>query len=105
LPVDFLNYLLLTLVSIAVVLLIQVVGLILVLALLTLPSAVAAYWARGMKTMVLLSSVTALFSIFIGLEAAVNLDWPAGPVIILSSASVFGLSMTIVHLRSKHAKA
>ena len=105
LPVDFLNYLLLTLVSIAVVLLIQVVGLILVLALLTLPSAAAAHWARGMKTMVILSSVTALFSIFTGLEAAVNLDWPAGPVIILSSASIFGLSMAIVHLRSKLAKA
>ena len=45
-----------------------------VLTLLTLPSTVAAHWARGMKSMVILSSGTALFLIFIGLEAAANLD-------------------------------
>lgn len=92
LPVDALNYLLLVLIAVSVVLLIQVVGLILVLALLTLPSAIAAHWTRSMISMVLVSTGTALVSIFAGLEAAVKLDWPAGPVIILSAASMFGLS-------------
>ncbi|MBC2607828.1 metal ABC transporter permease [Pelagicoccus albus] len=98
LPVDGLNYLLLTLIAIAVVLLIQVVGLILVLALLTLPSASAAHWARGMVAMVGLASLIALASIFVGLEAAVSLDWPAGPVIVLAAASLFSLSSILRHI-------
>lgn len=93
LPVDALNYLLLTLVAVAVVLLIQVVGLILVLALVTLPSALAAHWARGMGSMVALASGSALVSMLFGLEAAVRFDLPAGPVIILTTSSLFGLSL------------
>lgn len=95
LPVDGLNYLLLTLIAVAVVLLIQVVGLILVLALLTLPSAIAAHWARNMETMVALASVSALASIVFGLDIAVRLDWPAGPVTILTAAGLFGISMAL----------
>lgn len=92
LPVDRLNYLLLILIAVSVVLLIQVVGLILVLALLTLPSAIAANWTRSMIGMVSMATAVALASIFAGLEAAVKLDWPAGPVIILSAAALFGIS-------------
>lgn len=95
LPVDALNYLLLILIAIAVVLLIQVVGLILVLALLTLPSAIAAHWTRSMPTMVAMASTTALLSILVGLEAAVTLDWPAGPVIILTAAILFVISLAL----------
>ncbi len=105
LPVNALNYLLLVLIAVAVVLLIQVVGLILVLALLTLPSAVAAHWTRSMIGMVLAASGTALISILVGLEVAVKLDWPAGPVIILTAASLFGLSqISLKVLAASHAR-
>lgn len=95
LPVDGLNYLLLALIAVSVVLLIQVVGLILVLALLTLPSAVAAHWTRSMIGMVIAATAIALGSILAGLEAAVHLDWPAGPVIILSATFLFALSLIV----------
>lgn len=93
LPVDWLDRLLLVLIAIAVVLLIKVVGLILVLALLTLPAAVAAHWALSMQRMVVFSTLASLLSVGVGMAAAIWLDWPAGPTIILASTSIFALSM------------
>ena len=92
-PVGLLDKLLLVLVSVAVVLLIQVVGLILVLALLTLPAAIAAHWTRSMAGMVALATLSALSAILLGFWASVTLDWPAGPTIILVAASLFAGSM------------
>lgn len=92
LPVGLLDKTLLVLISVAVVLLIQVVGLILVLALLTLPAAIAAHWARGMAAMVALATAASLGAIGLGFWASVTLDWPAGPTIILGAACLFALS-------------
>lgn len=94
LPVALLDRLLLMLIAISVVLLIKVVGLILVLALLTLPAAVAAHWAQSMPRMVGFATLAALVSVGAGMAVAVALDWPAGPTIIIAAASTFALSMT-----------
>jgi len=95
LPVDWLDRLLLILIAIAVVLLIKVVGLILVLALLTLPAAIAAHWARSMIRMVIIATAASLISVGLGMAAAIWLDWPAGPTMIIAAASVFALSMML----------
>ncbi|MFE3836054.1 metal ABC transporter permease [Pseudogemmobacter sonorensis] len=100
LPVRLLNYLLLVLVAVTVVLLIQVVGLIMVLALVTLPAAVAAHWSRDMKHMVAFATASAGLAILVGLALAVALDWPAGPVIILTCAGLFAISTAVVRLRA-----
>ena len=96
LPVVWLDRLLLVLIAVAVVLLIKVVGLILVLALLTLPAAVAAHWARSMIWMVAFATAASLVAVSAGMAAAIWLDWPVGPTIILAAASVFALS-NMVH--------
>jgi len=67
LPVTGLNLLLLVMVSLAVVLLIQVVGLILVIALLTLPAAAAAHWAGTLGGMMFGAAGFGAFAIVLGL--------------------------------------
>jgi zinc transport system permease protein len=94
LPVQWLDRLMLVLVAVAVVLLIQVVGLILVLALLTLPAAVAAHWSHSMLAMVIGATASGLLAVGVGMAGAVAFDLPAGPMIILAAAIVFGLSLT-----------
>ena len=56
-PVGFFYLLLLVLVAVTVVLLIQVVGLILVLALLTLPAAVAGHYVHSLGRMMLIATL------------------------------------------------
>lgn len=101
LPVVWLDRLLLVLIAISVVLLIKVVGLILVLALMTLPAAVASHWALTMKGMVGVAILASLLSVGIGLLISVYLDWPAGPTIILSAAGVFAVSMVVQAVRKR----
>lgn len=100
LPVVWLDRLLLVLIAIAVVLLIKVVGLILVLALMTLPAAVASHWSLSMKGMVGVATLASLLSVGIGMLLSVHWDWPAGPTIILSAAGVFATSMLVKTVKS-----
>jgi zinc transport system permease protein len=82
-PVTFFHLLLLCLVAVTVVLLIRVVGLILVIALLTLPAAVAAQYASTLgRIMVGATGLGAVFAVA-GLALAYDADLPAGATIIL----------------------
>lgn len=82
-PVDFLYVLLLLLIAISVVLLIQVVGILLVITMLTIPPSIANLATRRLSSMmavaVLLGSCFCLF----GTSVAFFLDWPAGATIAL----------------------
>jgi zinc transport system permease protein len=91
-PVAFFYLLLLVLVAVTVVLLIQVVGLILVIALLTLPAAVAGHYVHSLGRMMLLA--TLLGSLFTsgGLALAYAPDLPAGPTMVLLAGAVYALS-------------
>jgi len=103
-PVGFFYLLLLVMVALTVVLLIQVVGLILVLALLTLPAAIAAHYVHSISRMMLLSTVLgSLFSIF-GLALSYQPDLPAGPSIILLAGLVYILSALFSHAWLSHKK-
>jgi zinc transport system permease protein len=82
-PVTGFYLLLLCLVAVTVVLLIQVVGLILVIALLTLPAAIAGHWVHTLGRVMLVA--TGLGAIFTsaGLALAYTPDLPAGPTMVL----------------------
>ncbi len=82
-PVAFFYQLLLCMVALAVVVLIQVVGLILVIALLTLPAASAAIYVKSLGRMMLLASLFGMLFTLIGLVIAFRWDLPAGATIIL----------------------
>jgi zinc transport system permease protein len=93
--VEFYYLLLLVSVAITVVLLIQVVGLILVIALLTLPAAIAAQYQQSLpKIMVVAIMLGAIFT-SAGLAISYQPDLPAGATIILLAGFAYLLSTFI----------
>ena len=82
-PVNLLYLLLLVLIAISVVLLIQVVGIILVMTMLTIPAAIAnLFTVRLSRMMMIAVAISALFAIS-GTTVAYYLDWPGGATIVL----------------------
>lgn len=83
LPVEFLYILLLCLIALTVVILIKIVGLILVIALLTLPAAVAGLFTARLSRMMVAASLLSLFFTLTGLIISYSLNLPAGAVIVI----------------------
>ncbi len=100
-PVTFFYLLLLVLVAVTVVLLIQVVGLILVLALLTLPAAIAGHYVNSLARMMLLATLIGSAVSVGGLALSYGPDLPAGPTIILLAGSVYIVSALVSHAMAK----
>ncbi len=91
-PVTFFYLLLLCLVALTVVLLIQVVGLILVIALLTLPAAIAAQYFHSLARMMVVATLLGMLFTLLGLAVSYRPDLPAGATIILVAGVSFLLS-------------
>jgi zinc transport system permease protein len=91
-PVGFFYLLLLVLVAVTVVLMIQVVGLILVIALLTLPAAVAGHWTQSLAGMMLTATLLGAALTSGGLALSYGPDLPAGPTIILLAGALYLIS-------------
>ncbi len=100
-PVTFFYLLLLILVAVTVVLLIQVVGLILVLALLTLPAAVAGHYVHSIGKMMILATLIGGTISTAGLAISYQPDLPAGPTIILLAGAIYVLSAIFTQSRAK----
>jgi zinc transport system permease protein len=81
--------LLLCLTALTVVLLVRVVGIVMVIALLTLPAAVAGQFSRRLWQMMLLSVGCCLAFTCAGLVVSFQWDMPSGPVIIVLAALVY----------------
>jgi len=90
--VNLFYLLLLCLIAITVVLLIQVVGLILVIALLTLPAAIAKQYVHSIGSMMLLASVLGMIFTSTGLFVSYEPDLPAGATIILVAGFAYFVS-------------
>lgn len=91
-PVGLFYLLLLWMVALTVVILIQVVGLILVLALLTLPAAIAGQYTRTLAAMMLLAALLGMAFTGAGLALSYEPDLPAGATIILLAGVAYLLS-------------
>ncbi|NLK08957.1 MAG: metal ABC transporter permease [Firmicutes bacterium] len=85
LHVEALYVLLLCLIALTVVILIKVVGLILVIALLTLPAAVAGLFTHSLGRMMGLAAALSLFFTWSGLVISYNLNLPAGAVMVITA--------------------
>ena len=99
LPVEPLLLLLLTLIAFTVVMLIQVVGIILVIALLTLPAAISRMCTAHLGPMMLLSIGFGAFFSTGGILLSSLLDVPSGATIILLATLVYALFLLGRHLR------
>jgi zinc transport system permease protein len=103
-PVAFFYLLLLCLVAVTVVLLIQVVGLILVIALLTLPAAIAGHYVHSLGLMMLIATLLGACFTSLGLGLSYAPDLPAGPTMILLAGGVYLLSALLSrHLARRRA--
>lgn len=98
-PVDAVILLLLALTSLVVVVLIRVVGVLLVIALLTIPAVVARHWSGDIGRMMAVATAGGAASITAGLfgaywlSAGFGLDLPTGPLVILVAAAGYAASL------------
>ncbi|WP_235934439.1 metal ABC transporter permease [Sunxiuqinia indica] len=99
LPVNLINYLLISLIAITIVLNIRVVGIILILSLLTLPQATANLFTRDFKRMMPLSVLFAFIGSFVGLLFSFYVDIPSGASIIFTLVLLFGLMKLAFFIR------
>ncbi len=101
--VEAVYLMLLCLVALTVVTLIQVVGLILVIALLTLPAAIAGQYLRSLAAIML--AAMGLGALFIGggLALSFDLDLPSGAVVILLAGAAYFVSTVFSGLSRRRA--
>lgn len=100
-PVNFFYLLLLCLIAVTVVLLIHVVGLILVIALLTLPAAIAGHYVHSLGGMMVVATLLGSLFTTAGLALSYTPNLPAGPTIILLAASTYVLSELLRRYRDQ----
>ncbi|MBE3115492.1 MAG: metal ABC transporter permease [Actinobacteria bacterium] len=94
-PNRILYLVLLCMVALSVVVLIRIVGIILVIALLTIPSSICRQFTYNMKKLIISSIVTGIILTITGLWISYLLDLASGATIILLLALVFLLSFFI----------
>lgn len=102
-PVKLLYYMLIGMVAVSIVVIIRVVGLILVIALLSVPPFIAEKYSRSLAQMMVLSSIlSAVFTVTgLGLSYAFNLT--SGAAIILVAGTGFLLSLLLERLLKRPA--
>jgi len=88
-PVEGIYFLLLALIALTVVMLMKVVGLILVIALLSIPASISSLFTSSMKRMISLSILLGMVFTTGGLLISFFLDLPAGATIILVAGGAF----------------
>lgn len=95
LPVNALYMLLLILIAVSIVLLIQVVGIILVMTMLTIPAAIGNLLTSRLSYMMIIAIVISSLFCFAGNGVAYYLDWPTGATIALLAGFVYVISLWI----------
>lgn len=91
-PVRRMKLLLLCMVAFSVVMLIKIVGIILVIALLTIPGAISRQHIKGLPGIMAGAILLGMVFVTVGLFVSYYLDVPSGATIILTAAATFFLS-------------
>ncbi len=100
-PVRGLYFLLLVMISLAVVMTIRVVGLILVIALLTIPPYIAEKYTTSLGTMMVFSCLLGVFFTTSGLWLSYRFDLTSGATIIMVAGLTFFLSLGVEWIRNR----
>ncbi len=101
LNVDFYYLLLFVLIALTIVLLIKLVGIILVIALLTIPAAISKMFAQSLKTMMIYSVILGFAFTTIGLLLSYYLNLPSGSTIIIFSVTGYFISFLFKNFINK----
>jgi len=100
-PVDRLYLMLVCLIGLTVVMTMRIVGLIMVIALLTMPPAIAGLYVKDMKRMIILSIGLSILFTFTGLMLSYYLNLTSGATIILVSGVVYFISFLVQNQQKK----
>jgi len=92
-PVNVISLILTALIALTVVMMMRVVGLILVIALLTLPAAIAGLFARDMRQMMVLASGLGMVFTVTGLWLSYQYNLTSGAAIILVAVTAYLLGL------------
>jgi len=88
------------LLAIVVAVAMRIVGILLITSLLVIPPATARRFARNPAQMALLAALAAAIAVSAGLGASLGWDTPAGPSMVVASAVLFLLTVTLARPRS-----
>ena len=88
----YMNLLLTSVLTIVVALSLQIIGLLLITAMLIIPAATARRVVNSPGIMVIISTLIGIFSVVIGIYISVETDIPSGPSIVVVSSVLFFLS-------------
>ena len=100
-PVDRLYLMLIGMVALTVVMTMRIVGLIMVIALLTIPPAIAGLFVRDMKRMMLVSVLLSILFSIIGLALSYMFNLTSGATIIMVAGLAYFLSSAYHATRKK----
>ncbi len=103
-PVETVNYLLLILVSMAIVLHIRVAGIILVISFLTIPQSTANLFAKDLSRIIIYSIFISFMGSLAGLVASYYFNIPSGATIIFVFVLLFLLARTYKYFQNKIAR-
>ena len=101
LPARFYYMLLLILIALTIVLLVRVVGIVMVIALLTLPAAIAGHFARRLWHMMLLAIAVCMCVTTAGLAVSFASDLPSGPTIIVLAGLAYLVVLAVKRLATR----
>jgi zinc transport system permease protein len=100
-PVDAIYLVLVCMIALTVVMMMRVVGLIMVIALLTMPAAISGQFVKDMKRMMVLASILGVIFTTTGLWLSYFLNLTSGATIILVSGAAYLLSLAVKPLIRK----
>ncbi|MFY9177969.1 MAG: metal ABC transporter permease [Caldicoprobacterales bacterium] len=99
------EYLLFILIALTVVVVIHVIGIILIMALLTAPPAIAKLFTNNLKKLMLTSSLLGIFFTLTGLWISYTLNIPSGAAIALFISLVYGMVSIIKVIMERKVKS
>jgi zinc transport system permease protein len=104
-PVDAIYVFLLCLIALTVVMLMRVVGLIMVIAMLTMPAAISGQFVKDMKRMMVSSIILGMLFTVVGLWLSYVWNLTSGASIILVSGAAYLASLAVRSVRRPKSDA
>jgi len=102
--VDVLYMILMVLIALTTVVLIKVVGVILVIAMLTIPAAISNLFTHNLKNMMFFAIIIGCIVTFNGSLISLNFDLPPGATIVISLAFLFIITILLKNIKQVFSK-
>ena len=101
-PVVAMRWLLIVLLGLVMTIVIKLVGVLLITALLIIPSSTARQISNSPEHMAITASVLGCVAVSLGVGLSLWLDWPTGPAIVASAAGLFAAAFSLKIIRRQY---